>query len=115
MPTLVAHSAVRYEEWCDVVAGFAAGLGGAPGDLAPQTVARAALGAAMAAFARGPVTPTATWRPRWTGRSGCWPPDSTHAGIRGAARRAPDQPAGRTSWGRSECITTSMRRSPSSQ
>ncbi len=52
VPTLVAHSAVRYEEWCDVVAGFAAGrLGGSPDDLGPQTVARAALGAAMAAFA----------------------------------------------------------------
>ena len=52
VPTLVAHSAVRYEEWCEVVAGFAAGrLGGSPDDLAPQTVARAALGAAMAAFA----------------------------------------------------------------
>jgi mycofactocin system transcriptional regulator len=52
VPTLVAHSAVRYEEWCDAVAGFAASrLGGSPGDLAPQTVARAALGAAMAAFA----------------------------------------------------------------
>jgi mycofactocin system transcriptional regulator len=52
VPTLVAHSAVRYEEWCDVVAGFAAGrLGGSPDDLAAQTVARAALGAAMAAFA----------------------------------------------------------------
>ncbi|HVC67692.1 MAG TPA: mycofactocin system transcriptional regulator [Acidimicrobiales bacterium] len=52
VPTLVAHSAVRYEEWCDVVAGFAASrLGGSPDDLAPQTVARAALGAAMAAFA----------------------------------------------------------------
>ena len=52
VPTLVAHSAVRYEEWCDVVASFAAGrLGGTPEDLGPQTVARAALGAAMAAFA----------------------------------------------------------------
>jgi mycofactocin system transcriptional regulator len=52
VPTLVAHSAVRYEEWCDVVATFAASrLGGAPDDLAPQTVARASLGAAMAAFA----------------------------------------------------------------
>jgi len=52
VPTLVAHSAVRYEEWCDVVAGFAADrLGGSPDDLGPQTVARAALGAAMAAFA----------------------------------------------------------------
>ncbi len=52
VPTLVAHSAVRYEEWCDVVAGFAAArLGGSPDDLAAQTVARASLGAAMAAFA----------------------------------------------------------------
>jgi TetR/AcrR family transcriptional regulator, regulator of mycofactocin system len=51
VPTLVAHSAVRYAEWCQVVAGFVAGrIGGQPDDLAPQTVARAALGAAMAAF-----------------------------------------------------------------
>jgi hypothetical protein len=51
VPTLVAHSAVRYAEWCDVVAGFVAGrIGGTPDDLGPQTVARAALGAAMAAF-----------------------------------------------------------------
>jgi mycofactocin system transcriptional regulator len=52
VPTLIAHSAVRYAEWCDVVAGFVAGrIGGSPDDLGPQTVARAALGAAMAAFA----------------------------------------------------------------
>ena len=51
VPDLVAHSAVRYEAWCDVVARFAAArLGCDPGDLAAQTVARAALGAAMAAF-----------------------------------------------------------------
>jgi mycofactocin system transcriptional regulator len=51
VPTLVAHSAVRYTEWCDVIAEFAARrLGGQPGDLGPQTVARASLGAAMAAF-----------------------------------------------------------------
>jgi mycofactocin system transcriptional regulator len=51
VPTLVAHSAVRYAEWCDVVAGFVAGrIGGTPDDLGPQTVARAALGAAIAAF-----------------------------------------------------------------
>jgi mycofactocin system transcriptional regulator len=51
VPTLVAHSAVRYAEWCDVVAGFVAGrIGGSPDDLAPQTVARAALGVATAAF-----------------------------------------------------------------
>jgi mycofactocin system transcriptional regulator len=52
VPTLTAHSAVRYAEWCEVVARFAARrLGTAPGDLAPQTLARAALGAATAAFA----------------------------------------------------------------
>jgi len=51
VPTLIAHSAVRYAEWCDVVAGFvSARIGGSPDDLAPQTVARAALGAATAAF-----------------------------------------------------------------
>lgn len=52
VPSLVAHSAVRYAEWCEVVAGFVADrIGGSPDDLGPQTVARAALGAAMAAFA----------------------------------------------------------------
>jgi TetR/AcrR family transcriptional regulator, regulator of mycofactocin system len=51
VPTLVAHSAVRYTEWCQVVAGFVARRSGCrPEDLGPQTVARAALGAAMAAF-----------------------------------------------------------------
>jgi mycofactocin system transcriptional regulator len=51
VPTLVADSALRYTEWCDVVATFASiRLGGSPEDLGPQTVARAALGAAMAAF-----------------------------------------------------------------
>lgn len=51
VPTLIAHSAVRYAEWCEVVARFAARrLGTTPEDLAPQTVARAALGAAMSAF-----------------------------------------------------------------
>jgi mycofactocin system transcriptional regulator len=45
VPTLVAHSAVRYAEWCEVVAGFVAGrIGGSVDDLGPQTVARAALG-----------------------------------------------------------------------
>jgi TetR/AcrR family transcriptional regulator, regulator of mycofactocin system len=52
VPTLTAHSAVRYAEWCQVIARFAARrLGVAPGDLAPQTLAQAALGAATAAFA----------------------------------------------------------------
>ena len=51
VPTLVAHSAVLYTEWCDVVADFVARrIGGEPGDLGPQTVARASLGAATAAF-----------------------------------------------------------------
>jgi len=51
VPALVAHSAVRYAEWCEVVAGFAARrMGASADDLGPQTVARAALGAAMAAF-----------------------------------------------------------------
>jgi len=52
VPALVAHSAVRYTEWCEVVADFVAGrVGGSPDALGPQTVARAALGTAMAAFA----------------------------------------------------------------
>ena len=51
VPSLVAHSAVRYAEWCDVLADFVARrMGAAPDDLGPQTVARASLGAAMAAF-----------------------------------------------------------------
>ncbi len=51
VPSLVAHSAVRYTEWCDVVADFvAARTGCAPDELDPQTVARACLGAATAAF-----------------------------------------------------------------
>ncbi len=51
VPALVAHSAVQYQAWCDVVAEFAARrLGARPDDLGPQTVARACLGAALAAF-----------------------------------------------------------------
>jgi mycofactocin system transcriptional regulator len=53
VPTLVAHSALRYAEWRQVVAEFAAQRRGeGPDDLGPQTLAHAALGAAMAAFAR---------------------------------------------------------------
>ncbi len=52
VPALVAHSAVRYTEWCEVVADFVAGrVGGSRDDLGPQAVARASLGTAMAAFA----------------------------------------------------------------
>jgi TetR/AcrR family transcriptional regulator, regulator of mycofactocin system len=51
VPTLVAHSAVRYAAWCDVVATFVARrIGGDPEGLVAQTVARAVLGAATAAF-----------------------------------------------------------------
>jgi mycofactocin system transcriptional regulator len=51
VPTLIAHSAVRYAEWCDVVAEFVADrTGRSRHDLGPQTAARAALGAATAAF-----------------------------------------------------------------
>jgi mycofactocin system transcriptional regulator len=53
VPTLVAHSALRYAEWRQVVAEFASERRGeGPDDLGPQTLAHAALGAAMAAFAR---------------------------------------------------------------
>jgi TetR/AcrR family transcriptional regulator, regulator of mycofactocin system len=51
VPALIAHSAVRYSEWCQVVAEFVGGrMDTAPDALGPQTVARASLGAAMAAF-----------------------------------------------------------------
>ncbi len=51
VPSLVAHSAVKYAEWCQVVAGFVAERTGRhPDDLVPQTVARCCLGAAVAAF-----------------------------------------------------------------
>lgn len=51
VPALVAHAAVQYQAWCHVVAAFVASrLDVRSDDLVPQTVARAALGAAMAAF-----------------------------------------------------------------
>src|SRR5919199_4245061 len=51
VPSLQAHSMLRYAEWRDVVAEFAAQrLGAAPGDLVPQAIGHAALGASMAAF-----------------------------------------------------------------
>jgi TetR/AcrR family transcriptional regulator, regulator of mycofactocin system len=51
VPTLVAHSAVRYAAWCDVVAAFVARrIGSDPDGLVAQTVARSLLGAATAAF-----------------------------------------------------------------
>ena len=51
VPTLQAHSALRYAEWREVIAEWVAKrLGFEPGDLIPQTVAHAALGTSMAAF-----------------------------------------------------------------
>ena len=51
VPALVAHSALRYGDWLDVVARFAAGrLGVGPDDLRARTVAHVALGAATAAY-----------------------------------------------------------------
>jgi TetR/AcrR family transcriptional regulator, regulator of mycofactocin system len=51
VPALQAHSALRYAEWRDVIAGWVAErLGCGSSDLIPQTVAHAALGTSMAAF-----------------------------------------------------------------
>lgn len=51
VPALQAHSMLRYREWMDVVAAWAARrLGLAPADLLPQALAHAALGSSAAAF-----------------------------------------------------------------
>jgi TetR/AcrR family transcriptional regulator, regulator of mycofactocin system len=51
VPSLQAHSMLRYEAWRTVVAEFAAARLDTPVDaLAPQTIGHAALGASMAAF-----------------------------------------------------------------
>lgn len=53
VPALQAHSALRYDEWCAVIAEFVARrTGGAPDDLVPQLVAQAALGASKATYQR---------------------------------------------------------------
>lgn len=53
VPTLQAHSMVRYAEWRNVVAAFAAArCGQRIDDLLPLTIAHAALGTSMAAFVR---------------------------------------------------------------
>jgi mycofactocin system transcriptional regulator len=60
VPALQAHSALRYKEWRDVIAEFAAArLGLTSYDLAPQALSYTALGAAMAAFACWVRDPTA--------------------------------------------------------
>lgn len=51
VPTLQAHSTLRYADWRAVVAEFAAHrIGRRPGDLRPQAIAHAALGTALAAY-----------------------------------------------------------------
>lgn len=53
VPALQAHSMLRYAAWRDVVAEFAAGrLRCEIEDIAPQAIAHAALGTAVAAFVR---------------------------------------------------------------
>lgn len=51
VPALQAHSALRYAEWCGVVAEFVASRTGARADgHVPQVVAQATLGASMATY-----------------------------------------------------------------
>ena len=51
VPTLLAHSTLRFTTWREVIAEFAAErTGRRPDDLAPQTVAHAVLGVAVAAY-----------------------------------------------------------------
>jgi mycofactocin system transcriptional regulator len=51
VPTLLAHSTLRFTAWREVVAEFAAErTGRRPDDLAPQTIAHAVLGVAIAAY-----------------------------------------------------------------
>ena len=51
VPTLLAHSTLRFAAWRAVVAEFVAErTGRRPGDLAPQTIAHAVLGVAVAAY-----------------------------------------------------------------
>lgn len=53
VPALQAHSMLRYAAWRQVIAEFAAErLGVAANELAPQTIAHAALGASTAGFTR---------------------------------------------------------------
>jgi TetR/AcrR family transcriptional regulator, regulator of mycofactocin system len=53
VPALLAHSTLRFAAWRQVVAEFAAArLGLPPGDLAPQAIAHALLGVAVAAYER---------------------------------------------------------------
>jgi mycofactocin system transcriptional regulator len=60
VPTLQAHSMLRYREWRRVVEEFVARRRGElPSDLTPQTIGHLALGASMAAFVHWVTTPGA--------------------------------------------------------
>ena len=60
VPTLLAHSTLRFTAWREVIAEFAAERTGRdPGDLAPQAIAHAILGVAVAAYERWLDDPTA--------------------------------------------------------
>jgi mycofactocin system transcriptional regulator len=60
VPTLLANSTLRFVEWREVIATFAAGrLAVAPDDLLPQVMAHSALGAALAACERWLADPAA--------------------------------------------------------
>ena len=51
VPTLLAHSTLRFTAWREVVAEFVAErTGRRPDDLAPQAIAHAVLGVAIAAY-----------------------------------------------------------------
>jgi mycofactocin system transcriptional regulator len=53
VPALLAHSTLRFADWRDVIAEFVAERTGArPDDLAPQAIAHAVLGVAIAAYDR---------------------------------------------------------------
>lgn len=50
-PALQAHSVLRYRQWRDVIAEFAAGrLGVSPGALAPRTIGHVSLALALSAY-----------------------------------------------------------------
>jgi TetR/AcrR family transcriptional regulator, regulator of mycofactocin system len=53
VPTLFAHSTLRFTAWREVIAEFVAErTGRRPGDLAPQAIAHAVLGVSVAAYER---------------------------------------------------------------
>jgi mycofactocin system transcriptional regulator len=64
VPALQAHSTLRYADWRAVVADFAASrLGLPPRSLAPQAIAHAALGVAVAAYEQWLADPAAELTP----------------------------------------------------